>query len=303
MRSLQPRIALRLEGAFPERALMRLARGGISLFFVKKVEKTVLLFQVKKKDIQKAFAICENLCYNSMGSPSYRLTKIGVVGAARLFAFKNRAGLLLGMLAFCALLLFSERMIFGVELEGSRAYARDTLQILEEYGVKPFSVYPKGREEEISARLLSLKGVEFCSVQKRGGRVRVVLKSTPLTAERLQSGDLRARRGGTLVELTVLRGAPLKTTGEEVREGDTLVGGWISLEEGGQVCVEPIARARIACVYEGVFEVESKEEAFANAYLLLSLSDCDGIESASVTEDGKTFHVKINYFITEKINL
>ena len=69
------------------------------------------------------------------------------------------------------------------------------------------------------------------------------------------------------------------------------------------MCVEPIARASIACVYEAEIEAESAESAFASAYLALSLSDCDTVTAKTVEKRNGVFFLRIEYTAIEKINL
>ncbi len=297
------RYLFRVEGIMPERALLRLKREGISLYNVKKIEKNTLLFQVKKKDISKVFAIYPNLCYNNSVYSAYRVKSLGGVGIAKWLDFcKNRVGLLLGGLVFCIVTLSADRLVFGVDVVGATVYQREVLQALEENGVKPFALYPEGKEDLVTAKLLALRGVEFCSVQKIGNRVRVEVRSNPFSEEVLQKGSMVATRSGTLCALTVLRGAPLKKVGERIEAGEPLVGDWFETQEGGQVRVEIIARAQIACAYENTIDAESAEEAFATAYLELRLSDKDYITEREIFPCEEGFHVKINYSVIQTIN-
>ncbi len=288
----------------PERALLRLKRAGIPLYKVQKPEKTRLLFEVKKKDLEKVFAIYPNVCYNNSTYRAYRVEELGSVGWGKTVDFlKNRAGVVLGIFAFCALTLATDSLVLGVDIVGSTVYTREVLQALDHHGVKKYALYPEGREKEVTAELLQIKGVEFCSVRRRSRRVIVEVRTTPFQTETLVHAPLQAERAGRLVELTVLRGTPLKKAGEEVEAGDALVADWFETGEGEKTTVAPIARARLACTYERAYECETEEEAFANAYLELDLLDGDEITEKSVTQTEKGFHVKINYLIVRKINL
>ena len=53
-----------IEGLMPERALLRLRRAQIPIYNLKKIKKNQILFTVKRKDVEKVFAIYPNLCYN-----------------------------------------------------------------------------------------------------------------------------------------------------------------------------------------------------------------------------------------------
>ncbi len=294
---------VKIEGVMPERALLRLKRGGIALYNVQKIGKEIILLRVKRKDIQKVFAIYPNVCYNNTAYHPYRVRDLGGVGFAKAVDFcKQRAGFLLGGLLFCATTLAADSLVFGVEVVGSTVYKREALQALDEEGIKPFSRYPKDGGEDVVAKLLSLRGIEFCSVQKVGYRVRVELRNAPLSARTLQKGQMQAKHTGEILSISVLRGSALKKIGDTVTLGEPMVGDWFSPKEGEQVRVEPIARVRISCVYEGIHTGE-RESAFAEAYLALGLGEKDEIVTASVLPVQNGFEVKIDYLVTESMNM
>ncbi len=295
---------LRLEGMMPERALLRLKRGGVPLYNLQKTQKNAILFQVEKKDIEKVFAIYPNVCYNSSSYTPYRVTALGGIGLSRWIDFcKKRVGILLGALAFAVITLAADRLVLGVDVVGATAYERECKIALAECNIKPFALYPKGKEDLAAAKLLTIEGAEFCSVQKIGNRVRVELRRSPLNTKILQRESMLAKRKGKLLSLTVLRGTALKKVGEEVAEGEPLVGNWFTPAEEEKITVEPIARARIACTYEGVHTVGSKEEAFAEGYLRLSLTAEDEITEWTIEEVEGGFHVKIFYLVIQTVNL
>ncbi len=286
----------------PERALLRLKRTGIPLYKVRKTQKNALIFQVNGKDIEKVFAIYPNVCYNIEKQTPYKIEKLGGVGFAKVLEFcKNRVGILLGALAFASVALAADSMVFGVELSGNTAYEREILLALAESGVKPFARYPKGKEDTVTAKILSLKGVEFCSVKKVGNRVRVETRVSPFPERRLQTESMCSAYTGTLLSITVLQGCALKQAGDRVQAGDALVGNYLPVEEGA-LQVAPIARVRIACTYESWHE-GSEKEAFAGAYLALNLQEGDQIAQKSLTPSGEGYEVKIEYTVTQRVNL
>ena len=294
-----------VEGVMPERALLRLKRAGIPLYNVKKTEKKHILFSVKKKDSEKVFAIYPNVCYNITAYHPYTVTKLGGEGLAKwVDASKKRLGFLIGALLFCMLSLGAEPFVLGVEFVGTDVYVREAKQLLAEQGIKPFSVYKTAKEDLVTAKLLALDGVEFCSVQKVGNRVRVEIRTSPFVVNTLTQGAMQAKHEGELVALTVLKGTAVKKIGDTVKVGETLVQNVLTTQDGGQVRVETIARARISCVYEGVHEgAETAEQAFAEAYLRLALGEKDELTSKTITPTQKGFHVKITYLVTESMNL
>ncbi len=294
---------LEIEGIMPERALLRLKRAGIGVYNAKKVEKNRILLSVKKKDTEKVFAIYPNVCYNRNASTPYTVRKIGAAGIGKAVeTLSQRVGAVLGALLFCAGTLYADRFVFAVDFVGSAVYAREAYAALEQGGIKPFAPYRKERVDWVCSQLLALEGVEFCSVQKKGLRVQVEMRLGEFTKTQTEKGAMQARHEGEILSLTVLRGTALKSAGETVRIGETLVGDWFFVNEGERVRVEIIARARIACVYEAMLEADSAEQAFAAAYLGLQLTDADGITDKEITEHAGLFHVKIFYVATETMN-
>ena len=287
----------------PERAIFKLKRAGITLFNVKKAQKNQILFEVNKKDVGKVFAIYPKVCYNRNEYSAYTARPMGAVGAGQWFEkAKKRTAFLLGALLFCACTLYTDRLVFGIQFVGTDVYARESKAVLKEYGIQPFSAYKSGNEDLVCAKLLSLDGVEFCSVQKSGMYVRVEMRLYENTQTKLQSGELKSRHSGKVVAITALRGTALKKAGEEVRAGETLVANWFVVEGKEQIRVDAIARASIACAYEAEIEAQDKETAFAEAYLALGLQKDDRITSKQITQTEKGFLVKIEYTAIEKIN-
>ena len=292
-----------LEGLMPERALLRLRRADIPLFHVKKTEKNRILFSVKKKDVEKVFAIYPNMCYNKPDNGAYRVKSLGATGLGKYAEkAKRRVGFLLGGLLGLSLVLASEPLVFTVDFVGTDVYAREVYQAFDEAGVSLFGVYRKGKEDIICAKMLALEGVEYCSVQKIGHRVAVDMRLSPFPSTRTETGVMQAKHEGEIVAMTVLRGSPLKKIGDRVRLGETLVGNWFSTEEGGQVRVEIIARVCIACTYEAIVEAEDEESAFAKAYLALGFSPDDKTTGTKIEKNGETYRVKIEYQTVETLN-
>ncbi len=299
------RSRLRLVGIMPERALLKLRRGGISVYKAQKTQKNQLLFEVKKKDIRKVFAIYPKVCYNSSSYHPYAVEETGSVGLAKLVDFcKNRTGALLGGLGFCAITLALQSMTFGVELVGNSAYKREVLSTLAQEKIRPFALYDEGKQDVLTAKLLTLQGVEFCSIRKTGFWVRVELRTSPFPRLSAHRESMLATRSGEIRSMTVLQGTPLKKEGEYVQAGEPLVGNWLQTEKEEKIEAHPIARVRIACTYEEIFpQATSFEQAFAEAYLRLELSEGDEITSKRIEPTESGYLVQMTYEVTESVNL
>ena len=291
-------------GIMPERALLRIKRAGICVYNAKKIQKNQILFSVSKKDSEKVFAIYPNVCYNIGTSSPFQVRKIGAEGLAKYTEWlKKRTGLLLGGLLFVSSLVFCDTFIFGIQFSTSTVYQREIVIALEECGITPFSRFDGENIDVACSKILALDGVEYCLMRKVGGWLQVELRFSPFQQNLLYQTPMQAKHTGTLLSLTVLKGTAVKKIGEEICAGDVLVENYFSLEDGGQVRVEPIARASIACFYQTQIQAESEEEAFANAYLELGLTPLDRITEKEIFYENDLYTVKIGYIVIETINM
>jgi hypothetical protein len=137
-----------VEGIMPERALDRLQRAGITIHKAKKIKKMQILFHISKKDIEKAFAIYPNMCYNNIRGSVYSFTRVGALTTREREVRRRRTvGIVLGVCCWLIAVLGSKDIVLRVEVVGSTIYEREAVSILRENGVNVFNSYPKGKEE------------------------------------------------------------------------------------------------------------------------------------------------------------
>ena len=294
----------RIQGDNPERALLRLKRAQIAVYSVKKTQKNEIVLLVKAKDCQKVFAIFLSMCYNIGEYTPYIVQKTGAIGLVKYTEkLKNRMGLLLGVLLFCVGTLYADNLVFGVKITGETVYAREVHTALDTHGVTLFSRYDEKKTDLVTAQLLRIPSVEFCSVQKRGLFVYVDMRLSPVLGELRVHGDMRASHSGKLISIAVLSGTPLCKAGDNVQAGDTLVGAYVCTDSGEKKSVDAVARAYIACEYTQVFCVDTQEQAFAEAYLQLNLTQNDCLQSVNITPIPSGYSVHCVYTIVQTINL
>ncbi len=284
-----------LTGISPERALTRLVRQNIPVYHAKKQAPTSLSFFVKKRDVSKVFVLYPD-AKSLRGGGAYTVRALPAQGGLKwLRALTNRLGVLMGGLLFLLVTQGAQKLVLRVKIEAPTVYTAQVNAALQENGVTLFSPYRKGREDLICSRLLSLDGVSYCSIEKRGGVLTVTLKTNAF--ERLsEEKTFLAERAGTLRRLVVLRGTPLKKEGEQVTVGETLVEDALYTEEGERTKVKAVAYAEIACVYEGRVEAKEEKQAFATAYLEAGLqAEQARIEEIKTEKQGRGYTVRIAY--------
>lgn len=293
---------LQIEAIAPLRALDKLARRGISVYDVQKLGPTKLKLRVKSKETEKIFAIFRGSCYT--------VTKIGAAGLKRLTdAALRRPGMVAGAVLFLFLSAFSNFFVLKIEVVGSGArYRERAVELLAEAGVRTFAPYGESAAESARAALLTLPSVVFAEVEKSGCVVTVRLEESAETPVPTQAKSLLAPAGGVVEELTVLRGTALAAEGDEVREGQELVGGYFETESGERKDTFAVARASILHTYTGEFKSDTAdEEALARAVAAANMiAGGEPVDyTASVREEGGGFvyTVAVRVRITCSVNM
>ncbi len=193
----------------------KLARENIPVLLCREVQKNVLEVHIRAKDRKKAFAILRSSCYH--------IDDVKYYGPARARQLAPQLfGLLVGVLLFFAAVYTFESRVLTVEVTGSGAYyEREIRAILQEEGVGGFSPMPRDTAV-LTARVLALPRVEFCTFKRAGGILTVEVRVSE-NAQPIAGMPLIAPVSGTVIGLTVVRGTPLVSVGDSVREGDTVV--------------------------------------------------------------------------------
>lgn len=284
-------VKLKIEGIYPEGAIKKLAREKIPLFEIKKTDKKSLELCIERKYRKKVFTILEDSCYN--------ITKVRYYGLFRaLRRCRERAGLFAGCVLFFILCAFSDYPVLRIDVVGTgEYYRREIMQLLDKNGVAVGRPYDGKSASQITAEILALKDVSFCSLKKSGNVLKVEVQTSP-SADYCERGvPLLAATDGSVYSLTVLRGAAAVQAGDEVSAGDLLVG---CVEEEGFV----MASARLSCRYTAFVKADSAEQALAAC--ILEIESSDGrteISDKSVLPSDGGFAVEIDYLLTQSLNM
>lgn len=230
-------VEITVEGLSCHRVPEKLRREGILLLSAKTDKKNALKVRVGAKDSKKVFAILRGSCYN--------VKKVRPVGLERLkIACIRSVGLFVGAALALFSVCFLQGRILKINVEGSGAYlAPEVRAILSEEGIGYFSAPPRDTSH-VSARILSLPRVDFCSLRLEGG-VYVVNVEVDDDISALECVPLCAPATGVVEELVVIRGTPLVQIGDEVQHGLEIVGCYTVYGEKNIPCAV-IARVRVA---------------------------------------------------------
>ena len=177
-------VRLMIEGMMPFRALNRLRREGLCLKNVKKCKKNQIVCMVDAKEVEKVFAIYPNMCYNDDRYVAYRVRILPPNGLQKWWILcKNRVGLWLGALLFFLLTVGSNDYVLNVDVVGDAGYESAVMEILGKYDVTLFERYDGSKTDLLTAEILRLRGVSFCSVRKVGSTIVVEVRTSSFAGE------------------------------------------------------------------------------------------------------------------------
>ena len=294
-------VELYVQGLMPERAIAKLRRTGITLYHIKKAAKDRLDFSVEKKDEPKVYTVYPPVLYQGNG---YEKTAYRIGVLRKTDPIKNlfsRMGLLIGGILFLTATCLSNRFIFRIEIVGAEGLETEIRQVLCENGIEENAYYVAKDNASISAKILCLDGVAFCSVKKLGTALRVEVQRAPFQKPTKKDGDMFCMGDGKLISLTVLSGTPLKKMGDDVRTGEKLVGAYLTYVDGEVEKTIPthvVARAVVSCVYEREIAADSPDCALAKARFDVFGSSVAGTElitKKDVVKTEKGFFVTLEY--------
>ena len=242
------------------------------------------------------------MCYNNIRGSVYTFTRVGAITAReRKIRGYRLLGILLGVCCWFMAVLGSTDLVFKVDVVGTTVYEREAVEILRESGVSVFKAYPKNKEGEMTARILDLEGVEFCSVQKYGNTVRVEIRQSPLPQAKREEGDLICPRTCILENVVSLSGTLLKKAGEEVLAGESIVGGYFIHADGvNKSETSVVAKAKLLCVEE--FIEKKQEDAVFEAVLFVESLGGE-IRSITIEETEDGVKAKAEFTLVIKKNM
>lgn len=240
-------VEITVESLSAHRAVEKLERGGVPVLSAQNPRKNVVVLRVAARDRKKCFAILRGTCYN------IKKTRNRGFAALRVLLIRS-AGLAVGAALFAFCVFFAGSRVLKVEIRGSGAYyEREIRAILAEEGVVAFSPLPENTGV-LTARILSLPRVEFCSFRKCAGVLTVTVECAQELSP-LPSVPLFAPASGKIEELVVVRGTPCAAVGEEVQAGQEIVSN--RTETGAQVVV--IAKVTVSFAVSREYALGERE--------------------------------------------
>lgn len=248
---------IEIQSLSAHRVVDKLTGSGIEVLGAEKKEKNTITVWVNGKDRKKVFAILQGSCYNVVGTSFHGLEKV------KQTCLKS-VGLLAGAAVFLASVCFMQSRVLKIEVVGSGAYyAQEVNEILSRNGSGFFAPAPE--EGAVTAEILALPRVSFCSVKLIGGVLTVTVEVSDENAV-LEGAPLLSPADGKVEELVVVRGTALVSVGDSVQKGDVLVDNRAPVGESGSRPLIVIARVKVSFAVAKEYAL-GEEEALAQALL------------------------------------
>ena len=273
-----------------EGALSKLKKAKIAVFDCKK-EGASFIFCVNDKDVEKAFAIFDNPCYNIKVVKRSRFQ--------RLLSFMGlRAGLLAGVIAFIVLAVLSDTFVLKIEVSGSGSYLEPEIRkIIVDEGAGEFKNYSSFNAATATGRILALPQVTFCNIEKRGSVLFVDVQTDEENYGTVNPKALVSDVDGVIKSIVAICGTAACSVGDGVKKGDVLIYAKTLSGEDYIDCLA-VGYAEIECRGTAEYFAETdSEESLKQAYSSIMLEKeqiVDRKHTVKPTEGGVLHKVSIN---------
>lgn len=316
-----------IEGANADRLINLFKSKGIILYDVKKRPFSRLNFSISTQQDKIFFAIVRDLCYttdssiNSNGlkrgvkSPfesqniliatkkecGYNVIKKGKVGAfSPLYNISKKIGVIIGVIVFSLSAFFVDDVIFSIEYQGSgKVLERQVENFLLDKGVAKFSRFSAIDVDLLSDQILaSNQSLSFAQCYKRGNRliVELILSKDAVEPIKTDVYSLISDVDGEIESIKIYRGNGLLTVGDNVKKGDVIVDGSITVNDKTTTTFV-LAKVTIKTALEFSFVLGDNSEEVAVALALSQVGDKQIISTTiNKVADGDQFIYQVNIY-------
>lgn len=271
---LKKLIEIKITGRNIERFIKRLMRNNISLLKIKKINKECIQVLIHYKDLEKIEEI--KTIYEIEIINNHGLLKV------RELIRKNKI-LLFALVLGYILLLFLSNTIFDIEVIHTDKKLRELLlNELSSHGLKEYN-FKKNYTEltEIKNKILDTykDKIEWLEIEESGTKYIVRVEERILNKENSDNSlqDIVAKKSAIIREINAKSGQIVKNKLDYVKKGETIISGYITLNENvkdtvraeGKVYGEVWYKVSVEYPlhYEEVIETKNKKKVLALHFL------------------------------------
>ncbi|MBQ4586500.1 MAG: sporulation protein YqfD [Clostridia bacterium] len=274
----------------------RLKKHGVNIYHVNKLDQKHTVIRIKYKDLSKAFAISQNMWYNTI------LGYGGIIGLYKKLK-KALLPIVLGAV-FMVAAFFSDRLVLDIKITNSnKAQTAQILKVLDGAGIKKYKIVNVKDLKSVQESLYTgFNQISFVTIKKSGNRLIIspIYKKSPQSVDKNKS--IIAQKSGKIIKLVVVSGTPLIKVGDTVSMGDVLVDGAVALADGTIIQQDAIASYQMVCTAYSEITCDNgtlKESLIAKAIFDLGVEE-DAVLSATITpaiksKNTTTYRVSVTY--------
>ena len=272
----------------------RLKLKGVTLYQVNRLDAKRTVIRIKYKDLSKAFAISENMWYNTV------LGYNGAIGFVKRL-YKHLALIILSVIFIVASFL-ADNIIFGVEItNGNSVQKAQIYKLCSDLGLKKFTTFNSAKTKLLKEKLYTdCDGIGFATVKKWGNKLIIdpIYIKSPQSIPRVKS--IVAPKSGTVIKLVVVSGTPMVKPGDTVNVGDVIVDGSATLSDGSVITQDAIASYQLKCLLSVEIVCDNhltKQEVVTRSIFNL------GLDSQTVLAVNLTPVIKTKNTVTYKVDI
>lgn len=257
-----------------------------------------IIIRVKYKDLKKAFTIMGDMWYNK---PIRYNGFIGIVHFLKVHLFLSVA-----VIAFIIGAFFVDNYVLFFKTTGaSTAKSAAIASLLTDLNIKSFSKVDRQTLDKLENEILkSDQSYSFVTAKKVANTLVIEVKEKrEETAPKERKEFIAANHSGVITSVSVLRGRAVKSVGDTVLAGETVIEGVLSDDER-EYKTYAVGYFTISC--ESVFETATKDdtEDTARAYFnsikeFLSVDSAECAYQFTPAGGGYALKLTITYSITE----
>ncbi len=285
-----------VKGANLDSFINILSRRGIYLKKIKKIHRNFISFSVKYNQLEKFFAISNELCYN------IKVVKNWGVSYPVWYLITN-IGLIIGAILFMVTAFISNDLILDIKYTGSGSVLSKQIEsYLNTNGITQYSKFSDVDLKKLNSSVLSSNpNLSYVSCTKKGN---VLYVESSLADNKIgvlsgKAQELVSSVEGVVEQIKVYRGTALVEVGQTVEVGTMLVSGEVEIKEQiVNVNVLAVATVIYQKTREYYSQYDNKESEAVAFYEEAFGDDSEIVESFAIkthTEKGYKYTVTVKF--------
>ena len=253
---LKGKIIIEITGLGAERFINICRHHGIYFYGIK-AENNSFIAQIKASDLLKTKHIIK-----TTGVRIKILSKTGL--PFYYFKHRKRCFFAFGVFIFISVILFLSRFIWKININGNIYYSDETiLEFLYDNNIGIGTNAGLIKEDELEELIReNFDSIIWVSVSLNGTKLTVDLKendTNPIMDKADEINDIIASKDGIIQSVTVRRGTPIVSPGDEVKKGDVLVTSRVDCtNESGEIIKTVYTNADADILISTSFEYSDK---------------------------------------------